>query len=250
MNIPSLVNSLVRIPIYQFSVLFDKIAIVWLIRGSIGQFILWAILSIFHLCIILLASLFCLTRRGANWPAVYFARFFSQRQTTFWRLILRIELSLTMKQIVFLDFSPNVIQSAIKSLKSLRSQALPFVIFFFSADAVYWYVTVWLCQYSIASWAHCLEKIMRSQVSDRSHGSNAIFTRFRKGRFTRELFLFWNLSSRFHFFVHRGSLFDSNSNINQSARFVHCQNCPPLGGYLPKLGNSQTSGFLKCWQPK
>ena len=151
MNIPSLVNSLVRIPIYQFSVLFDKIAIVWLIRGSIGQFILWAILSIFHLCIILLASLFCLTRRGANWPAVYFALFFSQRQTTFWRLILRIELSLTMKQIVFLDFSPNVIQSAIKSLKSLRSQALPFVIFFFSADAVYWYVTVWLCQYSIAS---------------------------------------------------------------------------------------------------
>ena len=36
-----------------------------------------------------------------------------------------------MKQIVFLDFSPNVIQSAIKSLKSLRSQSLPFVIFFF-----------------------------------------------------------------------------------------------------------------------
>ena len=120
-----------------------------------------------------------------------------------------------------------------------------FVIFFLvvSADAVYWYVTVWLCQYSIASWAHGLENIMRSQVSDRSHGSNAIFTRFMNRRFAMEPFLFCNLSSRFYFLCHRGSLFDTNSNINQSARFLHCQNCPPLGGYIPKSDNSQLSAF-------
>ena len=81
---------------------------------------------------------------------------------------------------------------------------------------------------------------MWSQVSDRSHGSNVSWMEHSAVKYSYSVHV-W--ARNFIFFVRRGSLFDSNSNINQSARFVHCQNCPPLGGYFPKIDNSQTSEF-------